>query len=326
MLTIEKCPICNNLNSDSCTAQKPDRFKLRCDVCGSFEITKKAASMLLDHDANHNGSNQRALISHLVCTADRQGQNPVITRKWLRNLSEDRRLPNPAARVTNLIRFIGQEVEETGQPLAELPINTPSIIGAPNRNSAMRLVMELCDRKMLKGTKGDDIALGGPELRAIDLTLDGWTEYESSKRGKFAGQYGFMAMKFNDEVLDRFIQDVVGPAIKERIGYNLLDMRDVQRAGIIDNHMRMQIRDSAFVLVDLTHDNSGAYWEAGYAEGLDKPVVYICDQDKYDAVQTHFDTNHCTTVLWSLKKPDEFISELVATLRRSLDLFETKSE
>ena len=109
--------------------------------------------------------------------------------------------------------------------------------------------------------------------------------------------------------------------MKDGIGYELVDMRNVTRAGIIDNIMRAQIRDAAFVIVDLTHDNSGAYWEAGYAEGLGKPVIYICEKTKFKAVKTHFDTNHCTTVIWSEGADDGFTQELIATLRRSLNLF-----
>jgi nucleoside 2-deoxyribosyltransferase len=98
-------------------------------------------------------------------------------------------------------------------------------------------------------------------------------------------------------------------------------MRDAARAGIIDNIMRARIRDSAFVLVDLTHDNAGAYWEAGYAEGLGKPVIYICERAKFEKARTHFDTNHCTTVVWTVDDADTFKTELIATLRRSLNLF-----
>ena len=58
------------------------------------------------------------------------------------------------------------------------------------------------------------------------------------------------------------------------------------------------------MLVDLTHDNSGAYWEAGYAEGLGKPVIYICEQTKFDSAKTHFDTNHSTTIMWSASSPE----------------------
>ena len=126
-------------------------------------------------------------------------------------------------------------------------------------------------------------------------------------------------MQFNDPQLDPFVEEVVKPAVKDGLGYDLVDMRDVARAGIIDNIMRIQIRDSAFVIVDLTHDNPGAYWEAGYAEGLGKPVIYICEKAKFEAGGTHFDTNHCTTIPWSRGEADDFRAELVATLRRSID-------
>ena len=114
----------------------------------------------------------------------------------------------------------------------------------------------------------------------------------------------FGAMQFGDPDLDNFVQEVVKPAVKKGI----------------DNIMRIQIRDSAFVIADLTHDNYGAYWEAGYAEGLGKPVIYICEKAKFDKKVPHFDTNHCTTVLWSSDGPEEFKRQLVATLRRSLNL------
>ena len=157
-------------------------------------------------------------------------------------------------------------------------------------------------------------------LLGVNLTLKGWERYEQEKRGEFEGNYGFIAMQFDDHDLDVFVRDVVKPAVKKGTGYDLVDMRDVARAGIIDDIMRVQIRDSAFVIADLTHDNHGAYWEAGYAEGLGKPVIYICEKTKFEDASTHFDTNHCTTVPWSRSDPDGFRQKLIATLRRSLDL------
>ena len=127
-------------------------------------------------------------------------------------------------------------------------------------------------------------------------------------------------MQFDDEDLDDFVQKVVKPAVKDGTGYDLVDMREVAQSGVIDNIMRVRIRDSAFVIADLTHDNRGAYWEAGYAEGLGKPVIYICEKTKFEDASTHFDTNHCTTVPWSRSDSDGFRQKLIATLRRSLDL------
>ena len=135
---------------------------------------------------------------------------------------------------------------------------------------------------------------------------------------RFSGNYGFLAMQFDDPDLEAFVEEVMKPAVEDT-GYKLVHMKDVGRAGVIDNIMRIQIRDAAFVISDLTHDNLGAYWEAGFAEGLGKPVIYICEKAKFKKTGTHFDTNHCTTVFWSKSDVEAFHEELIATIRRSLE-------
>ena len=188
------------------------------------------------------------------------------------------------------------------------------------RHYTSQLIDDLVESRIVRYT---DVAryVGNPTVFVdLNLTLEGWERYEREKRGELKGDYGFIAMQFGDPDLDSFVKSVVKPAVKEEIEYDLVDMRDVARAGVIDDIMRVQIRDADFVIVDLTHDNSGAYWEAGYAEGLGKPVVYICERTKFQERGTHFDTNHCTTVPWSKDAPDEFSQALIATLRRSLEL------
>ena len=46
-------------------------------------------------------------------------------------------------------------------------------------------------------------------------------------------------------------------------------------------------------------DNSGAYWEAGFAEGLGRPVIYTCEKRYFDEHKTHIDANHSLTIVWS---------------------------
>ena len=162
--------------------------------------------------------------------------------------------------------------------------------------------------------------MGGRAIDYVNLTLDGWNQYEAEKRGQFSGNSGFLAMQFGDDLLDLFVDTVLKPVVENAIGCKLVDMREVATAGIIDNIMRDQIRDAKFVIADLSHDNNGAYWEAGFAEGLGKPVIYICEKKKFEKKKTHFDTNHCTTVPWSRDDDEGFKQALIATLRRSLEL------
>ena len=220
---------------------------------------------------------------------------------------------SPAVQAMNIIRYIGDEVSRTNVSIGQLS-NVPGTV------FFSELAEELVQRGLIKITGEPIKSFGNATFLDVNLTLAGWEQYEKEKRGEFRGSYGFIAMQFGDSELDPFVKDVVKPAVKEGTGYDLVDMRDVAQAGVIDNILRTQIRDAAFLIVDLTHDNPGAYWEAGYAEGLGKPVIYICEKAKFQAARTHFDTNHCTTVLWSKADADGFRQALIATLRRSLDL------
>ena len=225
---------------------------------------------------------------------------------------------SPAVQAMNLIRYIGDKVSESGTPELISIYAIQDAIEAPSVEFTNQLVEDLVERGTI--IKRVSLQPGDPVME-FNLSLDGWEQYESEKHGQFAGNYGFIAMEFGDTELEAFVRDVVKPTVKEGIGYDLVDMRDVPEAGIIDNIMRVRIRDAAFVIADLTHDNNGAYWEAGYAEGLGKPVIYICEKTKFDNEKSHFDTNHCTTVPWSKDNDENFKKELIATIRRSLDVF-----
>jgi len=314
------CPVCLSADGYLCSAERygdRDATLFNCQVCGRYAVTR---TVLDDHDGLRiNGLNKakRAALSHQLRLSQ-------MAKRDLRMLTSydfdeaalrDLVLPSPIQQSANAIRAIGDYVSEHGEPIDELGPEFSALIGAPSRVSAFNLLQEIKDYGLI--TMISQQMLNGFVAMDINLSLKGWEHYETEKRGKISGNYGFIALKFGDPILDPFLQEHIKPAISG-IGYNLIDMRDVAKAGIIDNLMRIQIRDAAFVLVDLTHENAGAYWEAGYAEGLGKPVLYICEKGKFDQKQTHFDTNHCTTVVWSASDPQKFRVELVATLRRSL--------
>ena len=317
-----KCPVCRNINGSSYNEPQTygsQNFACECTICGRFDASPEAYNWLRA-SKNTKGepkelteitTAQRALISHKLKISQQQEKPFLITNEWLEHLISEVNLPNPMIQAKNIIRFIGDEVSHSGEPVSKLPKDFHAIIGSNDMLNSIPLIRELESVGLIK-TNGEF----PPGF--VNLTLDGWERYEGEKRGDLSANQGFIAMKFSDPDLDCFVNETVKPAVRE-IGYDLVDMRDVARAGVIDNIMRAQIRISAFVIADLTHDNSGAYWEAGYAEGLGKPVIYICEKTKFEDVSTHFDTNHCTTVRWSKDDPDSFCRELIATLRRSLD-------
>ena len=329
-----RCPVCLNSEGGSCTPFFHSST-FTCEICGHYrmdgELCLQVQAGAIDVGHWELSPVQRAVLSHRMRTKsteepEKEGDLFAITSEMLDSLRSNAVIPSPTVQAANIVRFIGDYVSRSGELIGRLPVELPAIIGALNRESAIRLIVELYERDIL-AAGGNTIYRGGRygavplrEPADVNLTLDGWEQYESQKRGSFEGNYGFIAMEFGDNALDSFVDDVVKPAVETAFGYELVDMRDVATAGIIDNIMRIRIKEARFVIADLTHDNNGAYWEAGYAEGLGKPVIYICEQEKFDKKQSHFDTNHCTTVPWSTDDAETFRQQLTATLRRSLDL------
>lgn len=290
-----------------------------CETCGYFAASSSILATTLTLEARQLSSIQYAALSHRIRTlCDQTEEAPLITTDTVKR--EDLKLPSPSVQAINILRFFGDQISESGEPARNPPKSFTAKVGSPNRAAALRIVRQLSDSGSLMITN-KSYQSTADEPDGIDLTLLGWQLWENEKRGRFAGNYGFMALKFGDAELDDFQTNVIKPATK-KLGYILEDMRDAARAGLIDNVMREKIRDAAFVLVDLTHANEGAYWEAGYAEGLGKPVLYLCKQSVFLDQGTHFDTNHCTTVTWDPSASEKFTNELTATLRRSLGLFD----
>lgn len=315
-----RCPVCQSHDEFACTREpygSRDARLFHCEVCGTFAVSRSA---LDDYDELRSAPLnrvKRAALSHQLRVAQSSEREPRMLTSY--DLERDRLtdlvLPTPPQQAVNALRVIGDFVSEYGESVAQMTPDFSAVIGAPSREAAFELLEELKSYGQI--TALSQRLLSDFVMQDINLTLRGWEQYELEKRGEVSGNYGFIALKFGDPILDPFLSDHVKPAVK-LLGYDLFDLRDVSRAGVIDNLLRMQIRDSAFVLVDLTHENAGAYWEAGYAEGLGKPVLYLCEQKKFDEKKTHFDTNHCTTVLWDTDRPEKFRDELIATLRRSL--------
>lgn len=316
------CPVCLSKDGYPCTKIPfpGDASLFNCDVCGEFAVSGSALEDYSDLRLPDMPAARRAALSHRIRLFNSRESNPSLwTSDGLREfINSEPVLPTPSQQAVNIIRYIGQEIEKTGEPFGVPPADFHATVGSPNRAFSFSILHELQERGVITAAFLPDGSSAG-HVQDISLTLDGWDLYEKEKGGKVSGSYGFVALKFNDPTLDPLLKDKIKPAIQE-IGYELIDMRDVAEAGIIDNLMRIQIRDAAFILVDLTHENAGAYWEAGFAEGLGKPVLYICEKSKFEDTQTHFDTNHCTTVLWSEDGIDSFLEELNATLRRSLNI------
>jgi hypothetical protein len=69
----------------------------------------------------------------------------------------------------------------------------------------------------------------------------------------------------------------------------------------IDDEIIAEIRRSRFVVADFTSEpekpRGGVYFEAGFAQGLNTPVIWTCREDMLGSV--HFDTRQFNHIAWT---------------------------
>ena len=223
-------------------------------------------------------------------------------------------LPKPAVQANNLLLWLGNSLTGSDETIVIPCESIQAIIGSHRVEGVYYIANHLQNRKLISFDRTDK-SKSAPPLE-FQMAFDGWREFEELKQESSESRTVFMAMKYGDEELNKMIDTVFRPAVKST-GFDLLVLTDVPKAGLIDDRMRVEIRKSRFLIADITHNNLGAYWEAGFAEGLGKPVIYTCKKEVFAAGASHFDTNHHLTVMWH-SDLEVVARDLKATIRATL--------
>lgn len=118
-----------------------------------------------------------------------------------------------------------------------------------------------------------------------------------------------------DAIYDRAIRQVIKDL---KIGVYRVDR--VDHNDDIDDRIFAMLDDSDLCIADLTYARPSVYYEAGYAFGGDKPVVYIARKDHLDKKaednrRVHFDLQMKNIIAWT--SPDEAFKQ---KLRRRVQL------
>ena len=103
----------------------------------------------------------------------------------------------------------------------------------------------------------------------------------------------------------------IEPAIRDA-GYQPVRIDRKPDVNKIDDDIIAEIRRSRFLVADFTHGKDGArggvYYEAGFASGLEIPVIHTCREDAID--QIHFDTRQYHHTTWSRSEMEKLREDL----------------
>ena len=144
------------------------------------------------------------------------------------------------------------------------------------------------------------------------LTVKGYAHLDELGHKVTISSKAFVAMWF-----DESMEDVWEKGIKlaiEESGYEPVRIDQKEHSNKIDDEIIAEIRRSRFIVADFTHGDDGArggvYYEAGFAHGLNIPVIFTCREDVFEKI--HFDTRQYNHIVW--ETPEKLLQRLTARI------------
>ena len=153
--------------------------------------------------------------------------------------------------------------------------------------------------------------INNPE-QACTLTVDGYSRLTDLDGAQSPSESAFVAMWFDDSMV-KVWQQGLKPAIRDA-GFEPIRIDQKEHVNRIDDEIVAEIRRSRFLVADFTHGDEGArggvYYEAGFAHGLNIPVIFCCRKAEFGSV--HFDTRQYNHIVW--ETPTELREKLLARI------------
>jgi nucleoside 2-deoxyribosyltransferase len=152
----------------------------------------------------------------------------------------------------------------------------------------------------------------GPGTIGVTLTMDGWKRVQPLPRlGGLPGRC-FVAMWFSDQTRAAY-EIGIEPAVTDA-GFKPIRIDRKEHNNEIPDEIIAEIRNCEFMVADFTGQRAGVYYEAGFAMGLGRKVIWCCQRDEISKL--HFDTNHRNHINW--QTPEELRERLYNRIRATI--------
>lgn len=133
-----------------------------------------------------------------------------------------------------------------------------------------------------------------------ELTFDGLEYVESLEHVNQNSKNIFVAFNFEDSLKDIFNVSLKTEIEKEGFNYVVVNQDNVDHNKSINDEIIVKLKSSRIVIADFTNHRNSVYFEAGYAMGINIPIIWTC-QEGHEGDMS-FDTRQFPHILWKNEK------------------------
>jgi len=312
LVSLEKCPVCKNkLGQNSLSSEDYNNlYHIKCSFCGDFQIF---GHQLLNYFGFHDDSTEcKPSADPLLCISIRHlftvtGKEVILTRQNIDEIRDTKNIPQyPLEQVDVLLKYLHNKFNSIASDIF-IPISDYPLLFLKNEQELHKL-LEFAHTIDYAGNIR--IVSDGIVCR---IKFKGWERIKELTYGKVQSYKAFVAMKFGDAALDEMYELAIKSAVIEA-GFVPYRIDKQEHNDKICDKIIAEIKQSGFLIADFTCHRGGVYFEAGFALGLGKPIIWCCRKDDVDNL--HFDTRQYNHIIW--KNAEDLKSQLLNRIKATI--------
>ncbi len=298
-MTENNCPFCGKKYSKFDREPLRDCFHIECKRCGKYSITGSCLAGSV--------TERRAEISGVLrWRTERNANTILITTESISGILNGADIPRKVPdKIDKIVTYIGKKSNAFGQYIDIDRDNDYSLTFSPSAQELSDILKYLMSEKLFEG-RSKSAASSIFEYR---LTMTGWRHFYDLEKINVNARLCFVAMNFSPNY--DFAYEKIAEALAT-CGYEAYRVKGEQTNDDVTNLIISGIKKSKFVVAELSGERPSAYYEAGYAKGIGKEVIWVCKKGE----TLHFDTRQFSHILWEeendLKK--QLIDRVNATI------------
>ena len=292
MADVKKCPLCG---WDATITQLGDADHVKCELCGEFKITRTLLSV---------GASEGELLPYLGAhtrQANQRGEVVTLdTHNWKEFAQAHQSTPF-SRKVQKVLDLVASRCEPGTRAQLHLHADAP-LVDANSDHQFAYLLRHL--------EQSGYLVQHGAVF--YELTPTAWEQRERDTTGGTPGKC-FVAMSFHNSLKDAYDTGIF-VAVKSDCKMEPVRIDRVHHNEKICDKVVAEIRMCQFLVADVTLQRPGVYFEAGFAMGLGRAVIWSCRED--DLKNVHFDTRQYNHIVW--KDPSNLRTQLTDRIKATI--------
>lgn len=260
----------------------PDGYSVECPRCGEYLVESLSP--------RHRKKDGHLFISCAARQSWESGERLLIKPENASALILAHRNTVVTENLNRLLRYLGKKSRRPSAPVEVFFERDFTVIDVDNTADFVIYLRWLADDNLINFHHV-------PENTSYNVTLlrEGWKQLQLGHQPGGTPGTCFVAMWFDAGLTEAYEPGLL-QAIETDCGFKALRIDRKEHNNQITDEIMAGIRGAQFMVADFTGHRAGVYYEAGFARGLGREVIYCCHEDSFK--ERHFDTSVINHVTW----------------------------